>query len=1023
MMEETNTTLAPPEMTARKERPVLNGVPAEVSVLERFIVAFLAIALAATCFLISAGRGVKQGYVPWKPDSVLRIIVELLNFNYQYPTIRGVEIKWLVQGLVAAGALLAVTIAWFNRSRRMEQDSGMDRSQVEAPRPEKRSWLLTPPTAATLALAGFAGWAILSTGWSPWPEASFHSGLQLSFTVLWAIILSRTLSRTSIHWAVLAIVLILAATAALGVWYRYERSPEMRLEFPIGNPLFFAACLIPGIVLLPAAFIRRWSRPGRGEEQNYGVGSNRQPSSMTPRLWLFLMAAALVLLLWAFKLADPRGPALGLVAGINVAALLSVRRRRRWVVGLAILVQVVAAYGLYQAHVERSGGNRGATTRMRLCAWRYAGNLALQEPLAGHGRDTYVLLAQQMSIPDVERDPYAFPSAYLGHAHNEWLEVLAELGAVGFALMATALGITFWCILLTLRQPMNKADRWCLLGLSAALAALIVEECFNVALRKPGLPIFFYTIIGLVLAFCRDTLIPKSALSRKHGQPLRIVGLLGGIIVAWAIFAWSWRDWQGALAHTQALEQAEKENWNEAFDLFGLAASERFCVEDRLAALQGTTYHAYRAANWRMQRSRRMLGRQNPQQGIAPQVRMLAVEDAAAFADYFKRVQTAGLTILERAPGWPETARLLGESWLLKGQMERIEQQFGLREQVADYVAEARPWLLAEYRRDRLNWAVAYRLLQLAGDQPLLERLNVARTPLRAGPMPTEMEGLLSTYLREPPFSSTMDQMLGGARLLLGNPDRETWSNAYVPETLRLAALVNKLIGRFAEAARLAEEAAALLDQIRDRFPLTVFYARQDQYRYLFVADPAHPQAAIELCRQMIADWPPSPDRETKLQPIRDDLGRFLLAAGKEDEVRGLMERPPTTTGPALTAQEQLLANLYVQLCQTFSTWPLDHRPVAMADWLRRALELDPRSVNAHLLAVQFALERGENVLAVQHLDTLQQILDEPAQMEPILRSLLARMPDDQTLRNYILQWQQAMTRPAAAEEPEARGP
>ncbi len=1023
MMEETNSTMIPPDNTPLEERPTLDGTTVTVSTLERCLVAILAVALAATCGLISAGHGVKQGYRAWKSDSVLRIIVELLNFNYQYPTIRGVEIKWLVQGLAAAAALSAVTIAWFNRSRRLEQDSELDIPQAEAPRPEKRSWLLTPPAATGLALAGFAGWAILSSSWSPWPEASFHSGLQLFFTVIWAIILSRTLTRTSVHWAVLAIVLVLAATAALGVWYHYERSPEMRLEFPIGNPLFFAACLIPAIMLLPAAVIRRWSQIGHGDERRYGAGSNRQSSTTVKWLWLLLMGAALVLLLWAFKLADPRGPALGLIAGINVAVFLSVRRRWRWAVGLAILVQVVASYGLYQIHVERSGGNRSATARMRLCTWRYAGNLALHEPLAGHGRDTYVLFAQQMSVPDVERDPPAFPSPYLGHAHNEWLEVLAELGAVGFALMATALGITFWCVLLTLRQPMNNADRWCLLGLTAALAALIVEECFNVALRKPGLPILFYTVIGLVLAFCRDSLVPKSAMPRKHGQPLRIVGLLAGIIVAWAIFAWAWRDWQGALAHTQAVEQVEKENWNQAFELFGLAASERFCVEDRLAALHGTTYHAYRAANWQMQRTHRMLSRQDPQPGITPQVRVLAVENAAAFADYFKRGQAAGLMILERAPGWPEIARLLGESWLLKGQMERIEQQFGLREQVADYVAQARPWLLAEYQRDRLNWAVAYRLLQLAGDQPLLERLNVARTPLRAGPVPAEMEVLLSAYLREPPFRTAMDQMLGGARHLLSSPNRAIWSNAYVPETLRLAALVYKLMGRFTEAARLAEEASALLDQIRDRFPLAAFYARQDQYRYLFVADPADPQAAIELCRKLIADWPASPNREAQLQPIRDDLGQFLLAAGKEDEVRGLIARPPTTTGPAITTHEQLLSDLYVQLCQTFSTWPFDHRPAAMTDWLKRALELDPRSVNAHLLAVQFALDGGENVLAVQHLNTLQQILGDPAQMEPVLRSLLVRMPDDQTLRNYILQWQQAMTRPAAPEEPEGIGP
>ncbi|NLX13100.1 MAG: O-antigen ligase family protein [Phycisphaerales bacterium] len=1019
MSEEPKSDITPQDITRLIEQSPLEDTLSKAGTLERFIVAILAVTLAATCFLISAGHGVKQGYQAWRSDSVLRILVELLNFNYQYPTLRGVEIKWLAQGLGAAAIILAVTLAWFSRSRRDEgeQDIASEDAIPPATHVEKRSWMLTPPAAAALALAGFAGWSILSYYWSVWPEASFLNGLQLSFAVLWAIVLSRTLTRTSVHWASLAIVLILAATATLGLWYRQERSPEMRLEFPIGNPLFFAACLLPGIALLPAVILRRWSTRDLASQRWYGPKSRQPSSSITKWRWIILLAATLIPLLWAFRLAEPRGPALGLIAGINVAILLAVRRRWRWAVVLAIVLQIFAAYGLYQAHMARPGGDRNATIRLRLCTWRYAGTLALHQPLVGHGRDTYPILAQRMSVPDVERDPLAFPSLYLGHAHNEWLQVLAELGAVGFALIATALGITFWCVLLTLHRPMTRADKWCLLGLTATLTAIIVEECFNVAMRKPGLPIFFYTVIGLLLAFCRDSLVPSLVVPRKHGQPLRWVVLLAGLFVVWAIASASWQDWQGALAHTQAVDKAEQENWNQAFRHFETASSDRFCIEDRLAAFQGKVFTAYRAAEWQVQRTGQMLARQKAMQGINPQARMLAAEQSAAFETYFRLCQKAGIEVLQRAPGWPDIARRLGESWILKAQMERIEQQFGLREEVANYIAEARPWLLAEYEDNRLNWAAAYRLLMVIPDQPMLDRLNIARTPLRYGPMPAEMEGLLATYANEPHYNQIMDQALAEAHHLLKSSNSQAWSNAYIPELFRLAALARKLEGRFADAARLAEEAATLLDTIRARFPLTALYARHDQCRYLFFDNPTEPLKAIELCRKLIEDWPASPQRETQLQPIRHDLGLFLLATGQEDEVRNLLARSNATTMPITEGHDPWLADLYVQLCQTFSSWPIAYRPAEFGFWLARAFELDPRSAHAHLLAIAFALERGENVSAIQYLNALQDILVDPVRMEMALRALLARLPDDPTLRNYVLQWQQDMTRPSVPGE------
>ena len=89
---------------------------------------------------------------------------------------------------------------------------------------------------------------------------------------------------------------------------------------------------------------------------------------------------------------------------------------------------------------------RSPTLRLRLYAWQYAWRLFTERPFTGHGQAGFVRLGDSFTVEDVLADPLVFESR-ISHAHNEWLEVLADLGSVGLVLLAAGL-------LLTLRAGM-----------------------------------------------------------------------------------------------------------------------------------------------------------------------------------------------------------------------------------------------------------------------------------------------------------------------------------------------------------------------------------------------------------------------------------------------------------------------------------------------------------------------------------------------------------------------------------------
>ncbi len=947
----------------------------ETSVFDRIMIAIVAVSLATTCLLISATHGSKTGYQEWGPGSVLRSIVELLNFNYAFPTTSGSEVKWFAHGLGAAAGVLAVAVMWFTRSGAVQSREIAEPQPL--PQTSKRG--LSPVTLAQVALVLLTLWMVLSFQWSPWPEASLGEGSRQAIWTIWALILGRTLTRPGARGVATAMTVVLVVTAALGLWYRHERSPFMRLEFPIGNPAFMAACLIVGLCLAGAilfgvlAETMDRSRERKAAPAHMFAGVIRDMGG-----WWVVLGAVIgaAVMMWALRLTETRAAQWALVVGAAVAVWMGLGRMGRWLLPVGGVVVVAAFLALNWSALTTGASGRDATLRFRLYAGKYALQLFSTAPIIGHGQGSYMLLGQEMQAADMEKDPAAFSALVLGDAHNEYLQVAAETGLVGLVLCAVFVVMTFWGAVSAWSRATTPLDQWSLAGVLAAFTAVIVEELGDVGLRKPGLPAVFYTTVGLTWALSLRLLATSKPVINPQSKPLRVAGLVAGVMASLGIGWTVWRDWEGALASYQTLARANEQEWEASMNAATIASSGRLAVEDYVESYYNATLAARMAAASSLDRCMRGAARiprdAEPPAGLVEMIR----EDVQEFNRYASVGEETGKSLVYAIPGYPRVAWILADLQLYRQQVELIERQAGLRSDVQDYTLAVRTLLFLEHNRDPQDLGVAVRLLELCGDEPVAYRLDLLRRPLRRGPAPlrptdrfgidrlAEIEPLIGPMMNEEAFAEAMEQLQVGAQQAMSAKSANDWADPYAPESLRLLARASKLAGRFAEAAELAGHAAELSRQLGARFPGAVSNARLDQSRYLMLAQK--PSEAVAACDQAIKEWPDVRERELQLRPVLQTRAMYMLAADSEKEARELLGKLyPEAASDEL---DQRLSDGYIDLCQSFASFPIEARATSYDQWLQRALTLDPGNRLAHDLAARRAAERQDDSVVVEHV-------------------------------------------------------
>jgi O-antigen ligase len=212
-------------------------------------------------------------------------------------------------------------------------------------------------------------------------------------------------------------------------------------------------------------------------------------------------AVAAAVMAGTIFLSGSRGGMLALAAQLIVLAAVLVKQRRGWRTALALGLFLVIVVGLMAWVGGAELAQRLATVEsvhhdisgsMRLQINRDGLHMFLRRPLLGWGLGTFPVV-----YPQFRR---FYTNFFVNQAHDDFLQLLVEMGVLGFATM-------IWFLLLVYRKAFRKIGNWmgdlsgaaslaCVLGVTGILVHSFVD--FN--LQIPANAALFYVLCTIAAA-------------------------------------------------------------------------------------------------------------------------------------------------------------------------------------------------------------------------------------------------------------------------------------------------------------------------------------------------------------------------------------------------------------------------------------------------------------------------------------------------------------------------------------------
>jgi len=178
-------------------------------------------------------------------------------------------------------------------------------------------------------------------------------------------------------------------------------------------------------------------------------------------------------------------------------AILSIKKLA-WITAIFILIFVTLSFLIYSPIIKDKTDVLLSRELPRIYIWKATIQLIRENPFSGYGVGTFPVYFSKV-IP-LELLVYYPPSEqFVTHAHNEFLEILLEMGVIG-------LGVFLWIIIATLKSAFNilkfskDADLHLItVGIITSVAVSLIFSMVNVSLRFIGVNLFFFLCIAIIV--------------------------------------------------------------------------------------------------------------------------------------------------------------------------------------------------------------------------------------------------------------------------------------------------------------------------------------------------------------------------------------------------------------------------------------------------------------------------------------------------------------------------------------------
>ena len=169
------------------------------------------------------------------------------------------------------------------------------------------------------------------------------------------------------------------------------------------------------------------------------------------------------------------------------------RKMRVAITGLALAAVAALFFWLVPGYVlARFGAVHGYVSEAkvgRVAIWKSSLKIVRAHPIAGTGMGSFATI-----YPIYQTEP---SNLVTEHAHNDYVEALAETGVIGGILVLGALAMFFPIAFGNLREQMRHTDGWLRLGAAIACCGLIVHSFMDFNLHIPANAAWFAFCAGL----------------------------------------------------------------------------------------------------------------------------------------------------------------------------------------------------------------------------------------------------------------------------------------------------------------------------------------------------------------------------------------------------------------------------------------------------------------------------------------------------------------------------------------------
>ena len=227
--------------------------------------------------------------------------------------------------------------------------------------------------------------------------------------------------------------------------------------------------------------------------------------------WGFLVIGAIIMFSALFLSGSRGGVGSLFFALLSVYSLVffaGIIRKREATTGPFLLgLFLASALWLGLGQLPERYEETDVSLEQRTGLWRQTLDIAADYPMTGSGAGTFQSI---FPLYDSGHSPRFFD-----HAHNDYVELLADQGLIGFALLASALALFFRILISALKTRRDHFMRGMLVASSVGVTSLMYHSVVDFNMHIPANAAYFFTLIGIGIA---SSITPSSGAPNRN-QP------------------------------------------------------------------------------------------------------------------------------------------------------------------------------------------------------------------------------------------------------------------------------------------------------------------------------------------------------------------------------------------------------------------------------------------------------------------------------------------------------------------------